>query len=109
MPQFFKTFKIKVIGKRVKKIDNLAETKSDKLFMLKLKSQKYETFSFNIKNSRNAIIFELPVDEKFYNEVKTGQKLKSQDVYTEAFDIIPELFSEIAITVEGKRVTKKVK
>ena len=91
----------------VKKIDNSTESKSDKLFMLKLKSQKHETFSFNIKNARNAIVFELPVDEKFYNEVKKGQKLKSQDVYTEALDIIPEFFSEIAITVEGKRITKK--
>lgn len=107
LPQFFKTFKIKVINKRIKKIDNLAETKSDKHFMLKLKSQKYETFSLNIKNARNAIVFELPVDEDFYNNVKKGQKLKSQDVYTEALDIIPEFFSEIAITVEDKRVTKK--
>lgn len=107
LPQFFKTFKIKVISKRVKKIDNLEEKKSDKLFMLKLKSQKHETFSFNFKNKRNAIIFELPVDEDFYNNVKKGQKLQSQDVYTEAFDIIPEFFSEIAITVEDKRVAKK--
>ena len=102
-----KTFKIKVINKRVQKIDSLEEKKNSKLFMLKLKSQKYETFSFNFKNARNAIVFELPVDEAFYNSVKKGQKLKSQDVYTEAFDIIPEFFSEIAITVEGKRIAKK--
>lgn len=107
LPEFFKTFKIKVINKRVQKIDSLEEKKNSKLFMLKLKSQKYETFSFNFKNARNAIVFELPVDEAFYNSVKKGQKLKSQDVYTEAFDMIPEFFSEIAITVEGKRIAKK--
>ena len=107
LPDFFKTFKIKVISKRIKKINNLEEKKSDRLFMLKLKSQKYETFSFNLKNARNAIVFELPVDEEFYNSVKKGKKLKSQDVYTEAFDIIPQKFSEIAITVEGKRIVKK--
>ena len=106
-PEFFKTFKIKVISKRVKKINDLPEKESNQMFMLKLKSQKYETFSFNFKNARNAIVFELPVDEEFYHSVKKGEKLKSQDVYTEAFDIIPEFFSEIAITVEGKRVSKK--
>lgn len=107
LPYFFKTYKIKVIKKRVQKIDNLPEKKSNQLFMLKLKSQKYETFSFNLKNSRNAIIFELPVDEDFYKTVKKGEKLKSQNVYTEAFDILPEFFSEIAITVEEKRVAPK--
>ena len=75
--------------------------------MLKLRSQKHDTFSFNIKNARNAIIFEIPVDEDFYNRVKKGQKLKSQDVYTEAFDIIPEFFTEIAISVEDKRYVRK--
>ena len=107
LPEFFKTFKIQVINKRVKKVDNLEEKKSNTLFMLKLRSQKHETFSFNIKNKRNAIIFELPVDEEFYKSVKKGQKLQSQDVYAGALDIIPEFFSEIAITVEDKRLAKK--
>ncbi len=107
LPQFFKTFKIKVIGKRIEKIDNTAEVKSQKLYMLKLKSQKHETFSFNIKNARNAILFELPVDKYFFDKVKKGQKIKSQDIYTEAFDLLPEFFSELAITVEGKRIVSK--
>ena len=74
-PEFFKTFKIKVISKRVKKINDLPEKESNQMFMLKLKSQKYETFSFNFKNARNAIVFELPVDEEFYHSVKKGEKL----------------------------------
>ena len=107
LPQFFKTFKIKVVGKKIKKIDNTPEKKSNKFYMLKLRSQKHDTFSFNFKNARNAIIFEIPVDEDFYKRVKKGQKLKSQDVYTEAFDIIPEFFTEIAISVEDKRYVRK--
>lgn len=107
IPSFFKTFYIKVLSKKVVKVDNYPEESSDKLYMLQLRSQKHETFSLNIKNERNAIFFEIPVDKKFYDKLRIGDDIANQEVYSSAFSIIPELFSEILVTVEKKRVVPK--
>ncbi|MBQ8870989.1 MAG: hypothetical protein IJ019_06410 [Alphaproteobacteria bacterium] len=107
IPSFFKTFYIKVLRKKVVKFDNYLEDPSDKLYILQLRSQKYETFSFNIKNERNAMFFEIPVDKKFYDKLRVGDDIANQEVYSSAFSIIPELFSEILVTVEKKRVVPK--
>lgn len=107
IPSFFKTFYIKVLSKKIVKIDNYPETNNDKLYMLQLRSQKYETFSFNIKNERNAIFFEIPVDKDFYNKLRIGDDIANQEVYSSALSIIPEFFSEILVTVENKRVVQK--
>lgn len=99
-PSFFKTFRIQVVNKRTQKLDDTPETAGNHWYMVRFRSQKYDTFSLNLKNARNAIIFELPVDKTFYDKIRMNQKLQSRDVYQGAFDIIPELFSEISITVE---------
>lgn len=99
-PSFFKTFRIQVVNKRTQKLDDTPETADNHWYMVRFRSQKYDTFSLNLKNARNAIIFELPVDKTFYDKIRMNQKLQSRDVYQGAFDIIPELFSEISITVE---------
>lgn len=107
MPSFFKTFYIKVLSKKVVKIDNYPEQLNDNLYMVQLRSQKYEAFSFNIKNERNAIFFEIPVDKKFYDKLCIGDDIANQEVYSSAFSIIPDFFSEILVTVEKKRVVPK--
>ena len=108
-PSFFKTFRIQVVNKRTQKLDDTPETAGNHWYMVRFRSQKYDTFSLNLKNARNAIIFELPVDKTFYDKIRMNQKLQSRDVYQGAFDIIPELFSEISITVEKKHTPAKNK
>lgn len=108
-PSFFKTFRIQVVNKRTQKLDDTPETAGNHWYMVRFRSQKFDTFSLNLKNARNAIIFELPVDKTFYDKIRMNQKLQSRDVYQGAFDIIPELFSEISITVEKKHTTAKNK
>lgn len=106
---FFSSFRIQVINKRTARLDNELETRGGQWYMVRFRSQKYDTFSLNIKNARNAIIFELPVDKSFYDKVRANQRLQSQDVYQGAFAVIPQLFSEISITVENKRIAAKNK
>ena len=78
-------------------------------YLLQLRIWQKETFSFNIKNRRNAIILDIPVDKRFFNKVKKGETIHESSVYKEALDIIPELFTNLVVEVENKTIVNKEK
>jgi hypothetical protein len=77
------------------------------LYLVELKIWKDETFSlFNLKNERNAIELELPIDKDLFNSIKEGDVLQNNSVYKGAFDILPEFFKTFKIKVISKRIKK---
>ncbi|MFR8206997.1 MAG: hypothetical protein ACLU99_12285 [Alphaproteobacteria bacterium] len=59
---------------------------SKKLYYVELKIWKVDNLSlFNLKNERNAVSLELPLDKDIYASLKVGDVLQNNDVYKSAF------------------------
>lgn len=57
-----------------------------KLYYVELKIWKVDNLSlFNLKNERNAVSLELPLDKDIYASLKVGDVLQNNDVYKSAF------------------------
>ena len=77
------------------------------LYLVELKIWKDETFSlFNLKNERNAIEIELPVDKDLYDSIKKGDILQNNPVYKSTFSVLPQFFKTFKIKVVGKKIKK---
>ncbi len=66
-----------------------------KLYYVELKIWKVDNLSlFNLKNERNAVSLELPLDKDIYASLKVGDVLQNNDVYKSAFSFFSFFFSK---------------
>lgn len=74
------------------------------LYYVELKIWKVDNLSlFNLKNERNAVSLELPLDKDIYASLKVGDILQNNDVYKSAFSFFPSFFKTFRIQVVNKR------